>query len=224
MNRYIQVSLLVEGQTEEAFVNQVLWPHLAPKGIFLTPTLATTKRASGKGPAHMGGIVSYGKVKNDVKRLLGDRKALLVTTMIDFYGLKGKDFPGYITLPTTKSPQDQVAHLEREFKADIGHSKFVPYLALHEFEAMLFVDPGAIMQRFPGVSKKTKEELLNIRSKFKTPEDIDHDKPPSVRIRALIPQYNKVSQGPLIAKAIGLDRMRAECQHFNEWLTRLENL
>ena len=48
--------------------------------------------------------------------------------------------------------------------------------------------------------------------------------PPSKRIKALIPKYNKVLHGPLAAGETGLDSMRNECPRFNGWLSRLESL
>lgn len=39
MNR---VYLLVEGQTEEAFVNELLVPHYTRMGLYLTPIIAST--------------------------------------------------------------------------------------------------------------------------------------------------------------------------------------
>jgi hypothetical protein len=68
--------------------------------------------------------------------------------------------------------------------------------------------------------------LFAIRYAFPSPEDID-DSPstsPSARLRAIYPQYGKIFFGTRIANSIGLETMRAECKHFNEWLTRLEML
>jgi hypothetical protein len=36
--------------------------------------------------------------------------------------------------------------------------------------------------------------------------------------------YQKVNDGGLIAMKIGLDLMRAECPHFNQWIGKLEAL
>lgn len=36
--------ILVEGQTEEAFVNKVLSPAFWDKGLFIRPTILTTRR------------------------------------------------------------------------------------------------------------------------------------------------------------------------------------
>jgi len=55
------VNILVEGQTEETFVRDVLTPYLNRKGIHPVPKLAVTKKTK-KGPSFKGGIVSYAKV------------------------------------------------------------------------------------------------------------------------------------------------------------------
>lgn len=88
-----RVLILVEGYTEEGLVNAVLRPHLERYGIWLTPTILTTKRNK-SGPNSKGGVTSYQHAKNDVTRLLMDTDAALVTTLIDFYALP-RDFPGW---------------------------------------------------------------------------------------------------------------------------------
>jgi hypothetical protein len=215
------VLILVEGQTEETFVREVLHPHLAGRGIYPIAKLATTKRVK-SGPDFKGGIVSYGKFKNDVLRLLGDTSAALVTTMVDFYGLP-TDFPGRRSMPAS-SCYDQVAYLEQEICKDIGHPRFLPYLALHEFEAMLFVAPEKIAQAFPAANKGG--ELTAIKQQFGSPEEID-DNPqtaPSRRLEILFPGYEKPLHGPLVILEIGVEQIRIECPHFNNWLVELEKL
>ena len=90
---------------------------------------------------------------------------------------------------------------------------------------MLFSDPEAFAK-----SEKTSasviENLREICRQFPTPEHIDDDPStaPSKRILKLFPNYQKPTAGILIAKAIGLERLRVECKHFDEWLKRLESL
>ena len=50
------------------------------------------------------------------------------------------------------------------------------------------------------------------------------DTHPSVRLRQLRPKYKKVAHGVAVASCIGLHRIRSECRHFNDWLTRIEAL
>jgi hypothetical protein len=53
-----KVLILVEGQTEEKFVKEVLNPHLNNYGKYLIPTLLRTKIVK-SGPNFKGGITSY---------------------------------------------------------------------------------------------------------------------------------------------------------------------
>ena len=43
-------------------------------------------------------------------------------------------------------------------------------------------------------------------------------------IRRLFEDYDENVHGPLLTHAIGLPTLRARCPHFNQWLTRLEQL
>jgi len=65
----IRVFILVEGQTEERFVKDVLAPNLQTQKIFLIPTILATKRVK-DGPNFKGGITSFGKIERDLRRLL----------------------------------------------------------------------------------------------------------------------------------------------------------
>lgn len=71
-----------------------------------------------------------------------------------------------------------------------------------------------------------KSKVLKIRNQFNSPEEID-DNPntsPSKRILGIFPGYQKVFDGPLIVGKIGLQKIRDECVHFNDWVTKLETL
>jgi hypothetical protein len=69
-------------------------------------------------------------------------------------------------------------------------------------------------------------ELTNIRTSFQNPEEINDDPKtaPSKRLKGLFPVYNKPFYGMVISKRIGLNAIRTECPHFNQWVSRLENL
>ena len=214
------VLILVEGQTEEAFVRDILGPYLWNFNVFCTPKVATTKRVAA-GPDFKGGIVSYGKLKFDIKCLLEDSSARLVTTMIDYYGFSSRvPFKNKIT--GTNCFQ-RVKVLEKLFADDIRDRRFSPYLQIHEFEAMIFVAPLELDR----VSHTlTSAELLKVKEKFKSPEEIN-DNPetaPSKRIIRVFPSYRKTAHGPLITRRIGLEKILKQCKHFNQWVSTLEKL
>ena len=216
-----RVLILVEGQTEETFVRDVLAPYYYQYDIFLIQKIVETKRTK-SGTAFKGGVSSYAKVKRDVLRLLGDSNASAVTTMFDFYGLPN-DFPGVSELPIGDCFQ-HVQHLENAFSEDINNTSFHPYLSLHEFEGLLFTSPYEINAMFPRSSAQG--ALENIRNSVNSPEEIDEGRTthPSARLLSHLPTYRKRWHGPIIANRIGLDLIRKECSHFSTWTTWLESL
>lgn len=216
-----KVLMLVEGQTEETFVNDVLGPHLRARGIYLTPILLTS-RIVRNGPNFRGGIQSYRKVRREIQNLLGDTSAAGVTTMFDLYALPS-DFPGYDTRPTGDC-YASVAHLERACQQDIAHPRFQPYLQLHEFEALIFTAPEKISAWFANGEKLV--ALRTILAAVDSPEEIDEGDAtaPSKRLVKIYPAYQKVLHGSLIALDIGLARMRSACPHFDQWVRWLESL
>lgn len=220
----MRVLILVEGQTEHRFVQNMLVPHLAERGVYLASTIYTTKNVPGQ-PQAKGGLHkhSYEKLKRELRLLLSKSGTATITTMIDLYALP-ENFPGLKTqqLPAG-TPYERVAHLERAFAADIDHGRFIPYLNLHEFEGLLFSAPEKIAAQF---QPDKKADLQAIRAEFQTPEEINEgsETAPSKRILKLLPAYNKRLHGTLIANDIGLAAIRSQCPHFDQWVTTLENL
>lgn len=212
-----RVYLLVEGQTEETFVRELLAPHYARIGLYLTPILISTS------PGHKGGLVSYTKVRPQIERLCKQDGGAYVTTMFDLYALPS-DFPGKADAAWSqqRTGADKARLIESALERDIAQRNFLPYIQVHEFEALLFVDPMAFRQ---WADDHVVARLQSIAAN-NAPEDIN-DNPataPSKRILAALPGYQKPFHGPLIACDIGLDAIRAACPHFAEWLDQLERL
>ena len=216
-----KILILVEGLTEESFVKHVLAPHLSTFDKYLIPTIITTKKVK-VGADFKGGISNYKQVKSHLARLLSDSNASLVTTMLDYYGLPSC-FPGREKLAGSDA-LSRALHVESEFDKDINSPKFLPYLSLHEFEALLFSDTKELANTIlkPGLA----DEFHKIRGKFHSPEDINDDPvtAPSRRILSVCPEYNKPVYGRLVAERIGLANIRKECAHFNGWISRMESL
>jgi len=215
-----RVLILAEGQTEERFAKDVLEPEFFAKELFFSVTILVTKRVK-DGPNFKGGVTSFGKFRNDALRLLGAAGDALVTTMLDYYGLP-TDFPGMATRPMGTAAE-RVEHVETAVRRAFGDPpNFIPFLALHEFEAWLFASPTELPRVLTENEKQP--EFAAIRASVATPEEIN-ERPqfaPSKRIETLFPAYKKTLHGPTTASRIGLDQIRAECPHFNQWMGKLE--
>ena len=155
--------------------------------------------------------------------MLNDSGADIVTTMMDYYALPNS-FPGKEDVQGDNC-FERVRYLERAWAEDIHHRKFLPYLQLHEFESILFTSPSEMANVFPE-KQDINRELEYIRKKFGNPEEINDnpDTNPSSRIMKIVPGYQKVFHGPLIAGRIGLEKIKNECRHFSDWINRLKVL
>lgn len=216
-----RVLILVEGQTEERFVKDVLAPAFWAKELFFHPTILVTKRVKA-GPNFKGGVTSFARFRNDTQRLLNSAAGALVTTMLDYFRLP-LDFPGVDSRPARGTALQRVTHVETAIAKHFGTPKnFLPFLVLHEFEAWLFCSPTELPRVMTQTAKQPKFEA--IRAGAASPEDIN-ERPgfaPSKRIETLFPAYKKTLHGPTTAARIGLEQIRAECPHFDGWLKKLE--
>ena len=205
--------IVVEGQTEEEFVTKVLAPHLLGQGI-----LCVTPVAVHRGRGARGGMVSYKPLKDDILRLLGEGDAPIVSTLIDFF--RCPDTPGKEVWNKASNHQQEVELREQEIGRDIGSGRFIPYIQLHEFEALLFSSDVAFEKLF---SSKEADELSKIVKDYSNPEEINSspEGAPSKRIMAIVPTYNKVLHGELIADAIGIEIILERCPRFRAWVERL---
>lgn len=221
----IRLHVFCEGQSEESFVNELLVDHFAFSKVFASASAFTTSSNRGIGKQYKGGINSYKKIYKEIKDMLSKDKNpdFRLSTMIDLYGLPN-DFPGYEEARNMINPYTRVEILEAALAEDIDDSRFIPYIQLHEFEALIFADPAKLEKDYLDYEKEINE--LVILSEKHNPEEIN-DNPntaPSKRIIAAIPVYKKHYSASSVPKEIGLERMREKCKHFNEWLTKLESL
>jgi hypothetical protein len=215
--------ILVEGQTEEAFVTAVLSPYLSRRaGLWLEPTIVTTKRVTG-GPSFKGGVRRYEKIRNDLIRLFRPSHVAVVTTLFDYYRFP-VDAPGMVERSKKPTALQKVQAVQAALAADVSSPLFVPFLALHELEAWLFCDLQGAEWAFPEGSRL--DELREIRAQFNSPEEINEafETAPSRRVLAACPAYQKATDGTVVLEAIGIDAIRRECPHFAQWLDQLERI
>ena len=212
-----QLVFIVEGITEEAFVKSLLGPYLSSKYGF--PRVQVTRITTS--PGHKGGFVNFQHLNRDVNLYLRRSRSFIVTTMVDFYRIPD-NVPGYDRLPSVRDPYDKVALLEDAFATHFHNKHFVPYIQLHEFEALLFTNVDRFRDVF-SPKKYNRDALDAIVREFPNPELIDDGvlTAPSYRLKRIVRHYNKVVHGVALTQAIGMHTMCKRCRHFDEWLERL---
>ena len=215
----------VEGETEEDFVKEVLRPYLYDRGY---SAVSARLMGNARQRSRRGGIKGWDEVRKDILGHLKQDAGRLVTTMVDYYGLPQtwpgrKAAGGLVFAQKAKTVEDALsADISQGMGGAFNADRFIPYVMMHEFEAMLFSDCEGFGR---GIGREDLVPRLQaIREQFANPEEID-DSPntaPSKRIEHLMPNYQKPLVGNLAALEIGIHAIRRECPHFEEWLERLE--
>ncbi len=223
---------IVEGRTEEEFIKEILKPFLETKQIFVQGIEQVITGKTHTGKYCKGGGNNYEYYKNHLlKRMKQFKKRddLYFTTMIDLYALP-KTFPSYETYIDEKDKYKKVDALEKAFKNDIKQNNFIPYIQLHEFETLLFSDLNKFKEYYID-EDNIDRKVLALKSDVKEYDNIElinesESTAPSKRIEKVFSQYcrEKATVGLYVALEIGLDKMRKECKHFNEWIKKIENL
>jgi len=223
----LRLLIHVEGPTEEDFVNEVLRDHLLGMGYAnVSARIVGNARARDR----RGGIRPWPQVKRDIVTHLRQDPGCVTTTIVDYYGLPQDGdgaWPGRreaARLDNARRAEAVEAALLADLEEHFDPRRFMPFVMMHEFEALLFSDCAAFSRAIG--RPELQPALQGIRHAFPTPEDIN-DSPktaPSKRLQALIPGYQKPIMGTLAALEIGLDTMRRECPHFDTWISRLESL
>jgi hypothetical protein len=212
--------IVAEGDTEKEFVDKVLTPYLYSKGLLRVDCFKIKHTR--------GGLTKYQHLKTDLINCVYENN-VLVSTLIDFYALP-KDFPKYEEAKAIVNKSDRLLFLENAIVADIKAEKgedfpnLLPYIQLHEFEALVFSSIDAIKTLYSNEDAKFKELELIIAA-HPNPEDIN-DRPqtaPSKRLKnnQLIRGYNKVNDGIMIIEETGIDIVLSKCQRFKTWVETL---
>ncbi|MFK7101059.1 DUF4276 family protein [Flavobacterium oreochromis] len=218
-----RVHCIVEGQTEVKVFYSILAPYiLAKTGVYIE---FTPIKHSG------GGIVKYSKLLPELRNHLADKDKIL-TTFFDYYGILEKhNYPKYkeAKLDQTNA-KIGVGLMEQGLKEDldskgINTKNFIPYIQLHEFEALLFSSDEGF--EFQYDDERVIRELKAIAPRYETPEDIN-DSPvtaPSKRIISILEKYGdtyeKVIDGDAISTIVGIEAMIEKCPRFKAWVEKL---
>ncbi len=222
------VYVVVEGQTEQTFIREILSPYLSKRNIYMHAALIGT-------PGHKGENIRSYRARQDIRNFLSQRSDTYITTMLDYFRID-PGWPGYGEIESEKRKGRSLSAMEKaaiindrtsgaiqsEFAEYRAGERFVPYFEMHEFESLLFSD-ARILAKAIGVSE---ESIKDIISQHESPEEINDDpqNAPSKRIEKFYPQYRKVAMGVSIADKIGISAMRDKCVNFDRWLSCLESL
>lgn len=217
------VYIICEGPTEVRFIKNLLAPSLGNRSIFLHPVTIGSQRSK-------GGNVTFDRLSNNVRRQLYNNRQSYCSTLVDYYGLDSR-FPGLESAVTKSNLSGKAQAVVNGLVTALSQSidpdplrRFIPYIQMHEFEALMFSDPSTFADAIGRPDLRT--EFATICRQFETPEHIDNspDTAPSKRILALCPEYEKPLMGERAARAISLKKIRQECPLFDDWLSKLENL
>ena len=222
MNRSVEIVVLVEGKTEQIFIQDLVAPYLAPRGIYIIPIQISK-------PGQKGGDVKFPRVQNDIGTHLKQRSYTYLTLFVDYYGINA-EWPGLAKAKGEATPAGKAGQVNAATKSKVNDlfgdldsdRRFIPYIAMFEFEALLFSGPEQLAEQLQ-VPRKSIDKILE---QCGEPERINDSQNTALskRLESLSSRFKKTSTGIAVAKAIGLHRIRERCPIFNGWLTQIEGL
>ncbi len=215
------IIVICEGQAEQEFCNSVLYPHFKNLDVnILSPVISISN----------GGIVKWEVLKKEViEYLKNNNKKTYITTFIDFYGLTGKGYPKHRIVDNVNLRRLVVCEIEEAMQDEIEDRykyRFIPYIQLHEFEALIFTDIS-ILKDWYNQKEILDFDYLEQTIKLQPDTELINDSPqtaPSKRLIKAIPKYDKVTFGNILLMEIGLKKLRENNMSFNIWINKLEDI
>ncbi len=214
------VFIFLEGQSEEEFCKNILKPYFEQKEIYIEFAIVSTGIKK-NGTHFRGGITNYNKIKEDIRKIFNNPGYDLITTFFDFYGfLKVCPFREEIK---SIGCYKRVQETEKKFNDDLNNQKFLPYLNLHEYEIIYFIDYKLTKKILADNIDKNK--LKKIFTKYNNIEEINEDpsKAPSKRLQDICSSYAKLYHSQLITQKLNIEMIKSKCNHFNEWIENIES-
>ena len=213
-----RVIIIAEGPTEEKFCKSILFPYFYNKNLFDISVSILPSKITASGKRFKGGNIKSDKVLKFAKQYLNSAS---VTTFIDYYGIN-PEFIGYQDSLSLTTISEKKECIENALKEELDDYRFFPYVQMYEFEGLLFSDVDEFIWIEEDISKiNTLKQDIKI---FPTPEHINNSKEtaPSKRIERIFPSYGKTSDGIIVAEAIGIKTILSKCNHFKEWIDKIE--
>ena len=160
----------VEGPTEESFVNNVLRPHLVSD--FGYADVSARLLGNARQRLRRGGIGGWNTARRDIVRHLREDSGAISTTMVDFYGMPqigDRAWPGRDRangMPFAQKAQVVQVEIARDVAAEVdgAQDRFLAYVVMHEYEGLLFSDPGAFAEAIG--SRELADRFQAVRDQF----------------------------------------------------------
>jgi hypothetical protein len=224
-----RVLVVVEGSTENIVLRKLVAPHLGAKGVFIYPKIIG--ESNGK-----GGSITFNRLVSDMVNLHLQEPGVIVTSFVDYYGRQG-------TWPSEAegkakglSAAAMAAILETDLKAAItahprlsgARLRLLPYIQVHELEALLYAQPELLAGEVFGEAEKA--GLLRADLEGLAHCELLNDSKetaPSRRLENHFGVYQKgrgnTSHARLFAEKAELATIRQVCPRFDTWVRALEN-
>lgn len=218
--------IVVEGETEERFLRKVLYNDFIQQGIHIEAQQWLTNRKLGIG----GGGSNFDLIENHLRRLMSryqhDRD-VFISVMVDLYAFpKGGNTVYDEDVIRQQNGKNKALLLQDKMFDRMQYQNFIPYVQLHEYEALLLSNPDALLAFYTDKAQEVEELKTEINGM--PPEEINEtpEGAPSKRIIKYLPKYEKqkTTAGVTTAEKIGLPFLRNVCPHFNDWVTKLESI
>jgi Domain of unknown function (DUF4276) len=224
---YKRLNITAEGQTEMKFAKDTLSKYFVNFGLTVNSRPVMTSKD--KNRTFRGGLIDYERAKKDILNWIKEDKSedVYFSTMFDLYALPD-NFPKFNESRAILDPYQRIEFLENALAEDIGHHKFIAYIQLHEFEALLLSNPAALLDEYFDKKSEIDQLIAIVDSHDGNPEKVNtgRETAPSKRIIKLIPEYdgNKVTVGAHLAGSMGVEFLKNRCKHFSDWIEKLERL
>lgn len=209
MNRLV---FLVEGDSELYFVHNKIIPFLYSRGArgSITCQKITTNRKLNIS----GGNISYELFLNELD-LIYAQGNVMVTTLMDFFRIPN-NYPNAITADPEKIEEGMLQDRS-------SFRNYIPYIQMHEFEALFFSD---INNLYLFIDSEEKEiAIQNIINEYPDPESINThpNRYPAKRLKDIL-GYNKGADAELIIESCSMESIINKCSRFGQWIGKILNL
>lgn len=212
---------IVEGETEEEFIKRLLIPYLYGRGL-RCHIQAILIFMSGGGHGHNNAE----HFLNTIEPVLHYSGEPVITSLLDFFRFPRKQ-PVFAACAACRTAVEEAACLQQALFAEVQRIRpypyFIPYVQLHEFEALLFADVVGHELHHPGIQT----EVAAVIDAYPSPEEINSrpESAPSKRLesiyRAYKQHYRKAADAVDVVELIGMDRLLDRCPQFSAWVEHL---